>query len=272
MTDMPVRPPIFHDGLPIAAWMEEGTRRLPGIQPVEPGDWLRVDEAFAGQMALRDGLIATQRDDVLALDEAARPAAEELLERILAEIAAHPGYRVGAEAVQRPDGVRVPVDRRDPLATAGRLVQCDLCLLENPEGGEHLLRGAVLCFPASWTLREKFGRSLISIHSPVPRYDDDVAKRVQRLFDAVRPEQPLWRVNALLYSSTELFHPRPEFAPRKAPEGGAVYVRAERQCLVRLPLSRAVIFSIHTYLLPRDRLTGEQEAGLEAHPFHRFSA
>ncbi|KFI26720.1 hypothetical protein CDV50_11695 [Haematobacter massiliensis] len=271
MTDTPSLPPVFHDALPIAAWMDEKTRRLPGIQPLAPGDWLRVDEAFAGQMALRDRLITTRRDEVLALEDNTRPAAEELLERVLAEITAHPRFTVEAGVVRRPDGVEVTIDRRDPLATAGRLVQCDLCLLDNPGGGEHVLLGAVLCFPASWTLREKFGRGLLSIHEPVPRYDTDVAKRVQRLFDAVRPEQPLWRVNALSYGSALLHHPRPEYAPRSAP-GPESYVRAERQCILRLPVTRAVVFSIHTYLLPRERLSEEQEAGLTAHPFHRFSA
>jgi hypothetical protein len=28
--------------------------RLPGLQPVAEGDWLRVDDAYAGQMAYRD--------------------------------------------------------------------------------------------------------------------------------------------------------------------------------------------------------------------------
>lgn len=229
--------------------MDPRLARLPGMLPVAPGDWLRVDEAFAGQMSLRDALIADRRDAVIALTDAGRPAADELMDRVLAEVAGTPGYAVAAEAVTRPDGVTVPLDRADPLGTAGRLVQCDLCLLERPEGGaEHVLTGAVLCFPASWTLAEKIGRPLLRIHAPVADYDADLAARVQRLFDAIRPETPLWRMNALAYADPSLHQPRREGEAR-AP-GPRPFLRSERQCLVRLPRSGAVVFSIHTYVLP----------------------
>ena len=102
MTDTPSLPPVFHDALPIAAWMDEKTRRLPGIQPLAPGDWLRVDEAFAGQMALRDRLITTRRDEVLALEEdAGRVWREVLVERGLEAEGARRGQE-GRQHSQRP--------------------------------------------------------------------------------------------------------------------------------------------------------------------------
>jgi Protein of unknown function (DUF3445) len=44
--------------------MDALAARLPGLQPVAEGDWLRVDDAYAGRMAYRDQLIATRRDEV----------------------------------------------------------------------------------------------------------------------------------------------------------------------------------------------------------------
>lgn len=255
-------PPILQSRLPFAPWMDPRTARLPGILPVEGDDWLRVDDAFAGQMAERDARIRDQLPLVHGLLPGARPAAAELLDRVLQKLAQNPGYRLGADAVQRPDGVAVPLDRAQPLVTAGRLVQEDLCLLER-EGDEHLLTGAILCFPASWTLAEKLGHPMTRIHVPVDHYTDDVARRVQRLFDAIRPEQALWRMNALVYDDPALFQPRREGERRPQPVQ-RLYMRCERQCLLRLPETRAVVFSIHTYLVRLQDLAPEARAALAA--------
>ena len=143
---------ILHDKLPFAPWADARTRRLPGILPVDGGDWLRVDEAFAGQMAHRAALIAEKPGLVHAMEAAALPAARELLERVLCDLPGL-GYRVGGGTVERPDGVTVPLDRAQPLLTLGHLCQNDFCLLEK-RGAVHVLSGAILCFPASWTLAE----------------------------------------------------------------------------------------------------------------------
>lgn len=217
-------------------------RALPGIQPLGDDPWLIFDEAFADQMAERDRLLREKRGAVLVLDPQARSAADELLAMVLAE-----KYPDAGETVTRPDGVRVTVDRDDPLGTLGRIVQDDFVILQKL-GDEHVLTGAVLCFPANWTLAEKFLRPLSIIHDPVSEYDDNITRRVQRLFDGVRPGRPIWRYNALWYSNPDLFQPK---SPEKRVEGG--YLRSERQCILRLPETQAVVFSIHTFLLqPED--------------------
>ena len=74
---------VLHASLPFRPWADPRLARLPGIQPLDPADWLRVDEVHAAQMAERDRLIATRPEDVHALlpqaEEAARAA----------------GYRIG---------------------------------------------------------------------------------------------------------------------------------------------------------------------------------
>lgn len=253
--------PILQSHLPFCPWMDPRTARLPGVLPMDGDDWLRVDDGFAGQMAERDRLLAQVPGAVHALTDAGRPAATELYNAILSRLTGQPGYRIGQTTALRPDGVEVPLDPGQPLMTLGRLVQADLCLMER-HGDEHVLTGAVLCFPASWSLAEKIGRPLIGIHIPVPSYDGDIARRVQRMFDAVRVEQPLWRANALVYVDPTLHQPRRESDPRTDRRGGR-YVRSERQCFVRLPQTRAVVFSIHTYVVRIESLTAEARAGLE---------
>ncbi len=216
-------------------------RPLPGIQPFDIADWLIQDEAFAGQMARRDALVAERPGAVLAMDDGARPAATELLDMVLARLG--PGYAVG-DVVTRPDGVAVALDRDDPMRMLARLVQEDMVIMER-RGPEHVLTAAALCFPASWMLAEKFLRPLTGIHVPVPSYDANIAARVQRLFDGVQVDRPLWRWNGLRYADPELHQPRSEADRRPRPENPRFF-RTERQCLVRLPVSRAVVFSIHT--------------------------
>ncbi len=255
-------PPILQRRLPVAPWMDDHTLRLPGTGPVPLADWLQRDEVFAEQMAARDYLIAERRAAVHALAAEARAAAEELLATVLAHLDGVPGYERDGATMRRPDGVLVPLDG-EPLIAAGRLVQEDLVILDRPEGGdEHVLVGAILCFPSNWTLAEKFGRGLVRIHQPVEPYDAAVARRVQRLFDAIRPGAPIMRANLLLYGEPTLFHPRPEFAHHAPDPGAAAYVRVERQTLLRLPVTGAVVFSIHTYMLRPADLTPEQRAKL----------
>lgn len=68
-------------------------------------------------------------------------------------------------------------------------------------------------------------------------------------FDAIRPEQALWRMNFHIYESLALFHPRCE---------------AERQCLLRLPRTQAVLFSLHTYQVALNALAPSDLAALGA--------
>lgn len=224
-------------------------RRLPGVAPFDMADWLQVDEAYAGQMAERVRLLSERRTDVLRLDPDAKAAAGELLDLVLAHLPE--GFSREGERIFCPDGRVVEADRSDPLGTLGVIVQEDLCLMQ-PRDGVHVLTGAVLCFPASWLLSEKFLRPLVGIHDPVKVYDEGLAKRVQRLFDGLQPGRPLWRYNLLNYDDPALFQPRSENARRpEVDQETAPFTRSERQCLVRLPQTGAVVFSIHTYIVAR---------------------
>ena len=220
----------------------QGDPRLPGIGPCGPEDWLRVDETYAGQLAYRAHLIATAPETVIWCAPDARPAAREMLEEALA-ILPSLGFAVDAANVTCPDGRVVRTDFERPLYTLGHLLQEDICILQK-QGDEHVLTAAVLCFPASWSLAEKVGRPLTAIHTPVAEYDGNIANRVQRLFDGVQVGRPLWRFNKLMYVDSDLHQPSHRMRPN-AP----VFLRSERQCILRLPKSEAVVFTIHTWVL-----------------------
>ncbi len=240
---------ICQPELPFYPWMDKVLGSLPGMRPLEPRDWLLRDAVFAPQMAYRDWLIANRRGAVLAELPGAAGAAAELLQVLLDHLRGDARYAVSGHAITRPDGVAVGLGQgEDPLATVGRLVQEDFCLLER-DGSEHVLTAAVLCFPASWTLAEKLGKPLTRIHRPVPAYSDDLANRVQRIFDRMRPGALMMRANTLVYDDPDLHQPRSEASPKRL-SGEDRWIRVERQTLRKLPRSGAVVFGIHSSVVP----------------------
>ena len=239
---------ILQQSLPYSVANEA---RLPGTRPLGEADWLIVDDAFAAQMAERTRLLRAHRDAVVMADPGAAPAVREMLSEVLAHLP--DGFRREGAAVVRPDGVRVALDDEDPLGTLTQLVQEDFVLLEKRGGDEHVLTAAILCFPAQWSLAEKFMRPLSIIHDPVPHYDDGIARRVQRLFDGLQVGRPIWRYNTLHHRDPTLFQPtRPDYPKWQDVE--TPYFRTERQVLVRLPVTRAVVFSIHTFVLKSENV------------------
>lgn len=247
---------VLQSVLPDPPWLNPARWRLPGVMPLPLDEWLIRDDAFAGQMALRDHLITTKRDSVHALLPGAEPAAAECYDMVLDALGTDPEYSFEDDTIVRPDGVRILLKPDEPLLTLGRLIQADLCLMEPGQDG-HILKGAILCFPAYWTLSDKIGHPLIPIHRPVQEYDHDVARRVQRLFDALRPDRLLWRTNANLHAAGDLFTPKREADPeRRVDATAAQFVRSERQILRKLPKTGATVFSIHTYMVRIENLSG----------------
>ena len=147
---------------------------------------------------------------------------------------------------------RLPLDQVDAFVTAARLrnlTRAAEAMYLTVSALSHRMR----------LLEQRLGHKLLARG---PR-GVELTPDGQRLFDAIRPGQALWRMNALVYDDPTLFQPRPEGAARPKPVD-RTYMRCERQCLVRLPASGAVLFSIHTYLVRVADLSAEDRAGMEA--------
>lgn len=238
---------ILQDYVP-EGQVDVAAARLPSMRPVV-GPWLFYDEAYGAQMALRRALLATQLSDVLAQTEDGLPASRSFLGKALADLP--DGFEHSDEMVMCPDGHTLRLDWDAPLRSVAEMLQQDVCILEK-RGREHVMTGAALCFPASWTLAQKIGKPLVRIHDPVDEYTDRIAARVQRLFDGVQDGKPMWRANALRYDDAALHQPRRENDPRPIGAPDAPYLRSERQTVLRLPQSGAVAFMIHTTVVKAD--------------------
>tara|TARA_R110002073_G_scaffold70845_1_gene174581 strand:+ start:1052 stop:1900 length:849 start_codon:yes stop_codon:yes gene_type:complete len=237
------------------------------LRPLDPAEWIAPDDSLPAQLAEKERLIGERLPEVFAALPGSETAQAELLALLLNHLATHfPDlYRRHGEAMQIGTDRRVALDTGEPpLLTAGRLVQEDLCLMQSPAEAEpYVLTAASLCFPSRWRLVDKIGRPLAAIHAPVPLYADRMARQVDRFFQHLKVEKPVWRINWSLLDDDALFQPtghgRTAADPRFSPEtiGDNVWFRSERQTLVRLPQTRAVVFGIRIYQATLAQVTAD---------------
>lgn len=241
------------------------------LNPLDLTDWLEIDEHLPANLAEKRRLLAERPGEVLAALPEAGPGAAEtlavLIDHLLLQFPAI-YQRRGGELMNRATGEVWPLtgSAMPPLELAGRLVQEDLCLLgRDAATGHYRLTAASLCFPSRWVLAEKLGRPLDAIHQPVPTYAERLGARMNRLFDRLVVEKPVWRLNWSVIDDPALFQPtlrpRPAGAPpiTAANAGDWLYLRIERQTLRRLPLSGDILFTIHIYSRPLSHLAHQPE-------------
>jgi dimethylamine monooxygenase subunit A len=218
-----------------------------GVKPLDVFEWIDVDGNFDHYIAEKRRLYVEERDNVLAAVAGTEAAQAEV-------------YRLIAAHMRTLDPrFRGDDDSPGDIAAAGLLVQEDLVLMRKSSDGWRLV-AASLCFPSSWSLREKIGKPLHLVHGPVPGFNTGTrnAAMIERMFDNLRPEQPVMRWNWSLYGTKELYHPAPENQQkRRFGEGdiaGRVTLRLERQTLRKLPQSGAILFTIRIYIDPLEVL------------------
>jgi hypothetical protein len=221
-----------------------------GVAAIEEAAWFELDECYAAQMAEKERLLAQRRADVLQALPAAGAAAHELQAAIAAWVTAHRRDFVRQNGVVRcPDGRRVTLAGTEPLATAARLVQEDLCLLEAGAGERLHLTGACLCFPSRWRLGEKLGHPMLDIHAPVPGLNPKLGATIDRFLSGLKSGVIYTRTNWSLTTDPALFQPeaRPHAPVTPETAGERVFYRVERQTLRRLADSGAVVFGIRVH-------------------------
>lgn len=218
-----------------------------GLRPVGPGEWLEFDEDRASMLAEKRRLLAERPDDVVGLADdphgTARAAATELRDRVAAECG-RAGHTVS------------PDPEVHPVVAAGLLVQEDWCVHVPDAQGRWVLAAACVCFPTRWVLADKLGLPVREVHRPVAGYEEQLGDPVDRFLDRLSPEAPRWRLNWNLTDDPTLYQPDGKYRTEPAALGpedvaAGVWLRVERQTLVRLPASGAVVFGIRIH---QDRL------------------
>lgn len=242
-----------------------------GLSPLDLHHWMEPDACLASALHEKAHLLHTRHQDVFA----ALPSAEAGATEVLALLVEHLPTRF--PTLYRRDGPwfeilatgqrwHLEACTLHPLDLAGRLVQEDLCLMQQEDStAPYVLVGASVCFPTRWRLAEKIGTTLQAIHAPVPEYDAQLAPRMERLFQRLKTERPVWRLNWSLTDDPALFQPTGHGQQRPLPHitaahaGEQLWLRLERQTLRRLPRTGAILFTIRVYVHALQSLAAHPE-------------
>lgn len=138
------------------------------------------------------------------------------------------------------------------LPAAGLAVGEDLCLLQQGRDGRYRLTAGAVFFPSGWLLSDKLGKTLGGIHDPVPHFNDELLTPVERVFERLEVDAPVTRDNWGVSELEDLFRPGGHSA-----EPGPLWLRCERQTLARLPATRAVLFTIGTFMAPIEQAVAD---------------
>ena len=224
-----------------------------GVKPLNLEQWLLVDQERDTDLEEIGQLIDAHRDEIIYCQPNAIQVCEELATEVLQHLRQIPGF------------ASIDLDKHSLslIEAIRRIIQEDICVLEKRPSGWTMTACAV-AIPTQWDVASKFGKTLDTIHEPVPRYDIDLSQAMSTFFDRLRPEKPVWRANRTLTDDPSL---RLEPERRHQPlhddvtvenVADQVWLRVEYQTLRRLVRSDAIIFTI--------RILRQSIRSVAAHP------
>lgn len=193
------------------------------------------------------GVLVERRDWILrdpgkfvAAEDGARAAVAELWEWA----ASWPGVRLRTDAGNQ--------DSLSRIKQLGESLSADFMLLTRERAEAFRLRAGAVCFPSSWALDEKMGRTLDEIHAPVPGLNPEIGGAIGQFLERLKPGAPYERANWGLAATPELnLHPslgRPRLGDTL--QISSTWLRIEDQVFAALPESGAILFGIGLRLLP----------------------
>lgn len=217
-----------------------------GLQPLDPKQWMHPDLDFdTFEQHKLDQLKRFGEKVYVTLPESKEAQAEFhqlLLEHLLSD---HKDYYHSDESHLYFSSSHRWNLGDNTLWNDSLWAQEDICLLE-PDSKGYRLTAASVCSPSNWKLEDKIGRSLDDIHGPIPDYNKQLALQVNRFFDRIKVNRPVWRLNWSIQPHNHLDW-REEYNSTITSET-ELFWRVERQTLRRLPKTGAVIFTIRVYL------------------------
>ncbi|MDX3929306.1 MAG: DUF3445 domain-containing protein [Shinella sp.] len=255
----------------------DGSARLftIGLGQLDPDGWIEPDGDLERYLQEKDRVLSLHRESVFVEEADTRAAQAEVLAAVAQFVLRrYPQlYERKGDAISAGGRLVAITDPAvAPLLTAGSLIQDDLVIMRRRESGWHLAAGYV-AFPSSWSLPEKFGRRMEDIHAPVPGFGEGSrnAMLINRMFDNLKPDQPVFRFNWSINPDDDLYYPASK-AHGALPDGHdlaleSTFVRVERQTLRRLAVSGDILFTIRIYNDPIAAVRSLPNAGEVASVF-----
>jgi dimethylamine monooxygenase subunit A len=250
-----------------------------GLRPMKPSQWILIDSRHAEIMREKRKRLASSPKLYYRTLPSSFAAQRELRERVLAHVAAdYPEHfeRAGSLVKCRDTGMECDLnaDSTEPLLQLSNLIEEDFMLIQEVDGTPRIT-AASNAYSSSGRLVASVGRDVDWAHEPVPSLTLKLGSRINRVLESVHAATPCERFNWQLTPMSTIFFPHddPHAANAAAmhgirnslcenPEqaGELLWIRVERQTLSRLPDSRAVAFSLHTYSDPLCSLRSDVES------------
>ena len=248
-----------------------------GLAPVRNSEWIQFSLRHADNMREKRSRMSAQRDRYYRTLPESLPAQRELRERVVTHLVtdhADRYARAGSKLTSCCESLAWHLDDPDvePLRQLSEIVEEDFMLLQELDGVMRITASAN-AYSSSGRLVSAVGQTVHWAHIPVPMLSEKLGGRIDRVLSSVHEDTPCERFNWQVTPMATLFFPDdPHRANANAMHavldalgrepgsaGELLFIRVERQTLSRLPDSRAVAFSLHTYSDPLSVLAAEPQ-------------
>ena len=230
-----------------------------GLRSLEPAQWLVAGDDLTPQIIERQRLIDSAREVVYQELPGYTGAITELVERIvqnLNEFHDRSYIFTSNTATYLPTDTTISLNSDDVLLQLASIIAEDLVVLAREDDEWKIVAGAVI-FPSRWKLKEKIGKGMDAVHTPVPGYATALAPYMTATFDKIGVDRPVWRKNWSLHSTEDLHQPTSIHAPA-APEN--YWWRTERQTLTRARAGDFMYFTIRNRAEPLQWIKNDPES------------
>jgi hypothetical protein len=219
-----------------------------GLRRGDATAFLGPRDATGLVLAERDRWLTEAPENYAALTPAAEPALADTV--ALAQM-------LGA-TIERS---RAPWDQ---LLALGRIWEADFVWMYPDGAGAHRLTGGVVCFPSSWALGDKLGRTMSDTHRPVPGLNAALDCQIETFFAKMIPGVAWTRENANYSRVPDLNqHPtRPRRAVDATVTADEFWIRLEHQLLLKFPFSGSILFAIRVEVIPLRELLESPEGAV----------
>lgn len=252
-----------------------------GIKTLDHNEWLLIEDTYKRITDEREKITQKETEHTVLTTPEAKESVYETYEVCLDYLMKkYPQYfaldekdsmihnKIRDEKLHR-DPRKYP-DTETLIRTLARNMEEDfLILMWNEETQEYFLRSGSFAFPSGFDPARKMNLSLKDIHIPVPLYKKTIEKSMDKFFKRMKVGDWVYRLNWGIQSHPHLYAPDLNHAGEEDviesidPETldfNNVFLRVERQCLLRLPRTKSILFTIRTYATPLSDIREEENA------------
>ena len=251
-----------------------------GLRPVRKSEWIQFSPRHADNMREKRSRLSAQRDRYYRTLPESLNAQRELRDLVVAHLLTDHAERyalAGSTLTSRHESLTWQLDdpQIEPLRQLSDVIEEDFMLLQELDGVMRITASSN-AYSSSGRLVSAVGQTVHWAHMPVPTLSDKLGVRIDRVLSSVHEDTPCERFNWQVTPMATLFFPDdPHRANANAMHavcdalrcepgraGELLFIRVERQTLSRLPDSRTVAFSLHTYSDPLSVLGADPPAAL----------